>query len=154
MPIEIERKFLLASEDWRKEADQGTIFKQGYLNSQKERTVRIRVAGAKGLITVKGVTVKNSRAEFEYEIPLVDAEELLLLCEKPLIEKRRYIVMSNGMAWEIDVFEGENQGLILAEVELESEEQEIVLPAWIGEEVSGDARYYNANLVGMPFRTW
>ncbi|MFT4663155.1 MAG: adenylate cyclase [Gammaproteobacteria bacterium] len=154
MPIEIERKFLLASEDWRKKADKGTIFKQGYLNSQKERTVRIRIAGTKGLITVKGVTVKNSRAEFEYEIPLADAGELLLLCEKPLIEKRRYIVMENGMTWEVDVFEGENEGLILAEVELESEQQEVVLPDWVGEEVSGDVRYYNANLVGEPFGSW
>ncbi len=154
MPIEIERKFLLASEGWRKKADQGTVFRQGYLNAQKERTVRVRVAGTKGLITIKGVTVRNSRAEFEYEIPLNDAKELLLLCEKPLIEKRRYLVIENGMTWEVDVFEGENEGLVLAEVELEFEEQEVVLPSWVGEEVSGDARYYNANLVGMPFNRW
>jgi len=154
MPLEIERKFLLASEKWRQTADKGTVFKQGYLCTEKERTVRIRIAGKKGLMTVKGVTVKNSRAEYEYEIPVEEAAEMLLLCHQPLIEKRRYVVIENELTWEIDVFEGENKGLILAEVELESEDQKVELPKWVGEEVSGDPRYYNASLVKMPFQKW
>ncbi|MFK7810167.1 MAG: CYTH domain-containing protein [Saprospiraceae bacterium] len=154
MPQEIERKFLTTSTAWQSKTNQGTIFKQGYLSTTPERTVRVRIAGDKAWMTIKGKTIGNSRLEFEYEIPVSDAAQLLELCIKPLIEKRRYIVMESGLAWEVDVFHGENEGLIIAEVELESEDQEVVLPDWVGEEVSADARYYNSNLILNPFCTW
>jgi len=128
--------------------------KQGYLNSEKERTVRVRIKGEKGFLTVKGKTVNASRLEFEYEIPKSDALQLLKLCERPIIEKIRYEVPLNGNVWEIDEFEGINKGLIMAEVELESENQAFIRPDWIGEEVTSDIRYYNSNLIAYPFSEW
>jgi adenylate cyclase len=154
MPTEIERKFLLSSDSWRKHCNKGISLKQGYLNSHKDRTIRVRIAGDAAWLTIKGRTTHNSRPEFEYEIPLADAISMLSLCEKPLIEKCRYIVIENNLTWEIDVFEGENEGLVVAEVELDSEKQEIDLPDWVGEEVSFDVRYFNANLVAFPFSKW
>jgi len=128
---------------------------QGYLSTLKERTVRVRTFDKKGFLTVKGVTTGISRAEYEYEIPFKDAGEMLdTLCERPLIEKRRYRVKHEGMIWEVDVFLGDNEGLVLAEVELENETQQLSLPRWIGDEVSQDPRYFNANLVKNPFTKW
>lgn len=154
MGIEIERKFLLENEDWRSEVKSKTIIKQGYLNSQKERTVRVRVRNNKGYLTVKGENINATRQEFEYEIPLVDAESLLLLCEMPIIEKIRNIVIDSGKTWEIDEFEGANKGLVLAEIELEFEEEKFRTPSWLGEEVTHDPRYFNANLINHPYSTF
>ena len=154
MGQEIERKFLLAGDGWR-EGAQGVHYRQGYLSTHPDRNVRVRTKGEKATLTVKGRTQGISRLEYEYTIPLDDARGLLdLLCEKPLIEKVRYKVNYAGLEWVIDEFEGENQGLLLAEVELESEDQAVELPPWIGEEVSDDPRYYNANLVENPFTRW
>ena len=154
MAIEIERKFLLASEDWKAISDGGTTIKQGYLNSNPERTTRVRVKGKQGFLTVKGKSEGTKRLEFEYEIPLEDAVEMLDLCEKPIIEKIRYEVALNGNVWEIDAFDGENKGLVVAEVELEDENQKVILPDWIGEEVSHERKYFNSALIKNPFLTW
>ena len=154
MGIEIERKFLIATEDWRGLAE-GLDYRQGYLSTAKERTVRIRTIGAQGFLTIKGISIGATRTEFEYEIPVDDAHELLdELCLRPLIEKRRHRVPFGGLIWEIDEFFGENHGLIVAEVELTSEDQDVDLPPWIGEEVTGDPRFFNSSLVERPFSTW
>ncbi len=154
MGIEIERKFLVRDSSWRALA-RGVSYRQGYLSHEKERTVRVRAAGGKGVITIKGITTGATRAEFEYEIPLADAEYMLsTLCEKPVIEKTRYKISFGGQIWEVDEFSGDNQGLIFAEVELSSEDQQLELPAWVGDEVTSDPRYYNANLVRNPFKNW
>ena len=152
MAKEIERKFLVKEGSWRH--TQGTQYRQGYLNSVKERIVRVRTIDNKGYLTIKGITVGASRKEFEYEIPLQDAEELLKICEKPLIEKIRYKVEDGGVVWEIDEFTGENQGLIVAEVELQSEDQHFAKPDWVTEEVTGDPRYFNSNLIKNPYTKW
>ena len=154
MPVEIERKFLVANADWELKISKETTIKQGYLSSNPERTVRIRIAGEKGILTIKGKTVNTTRAEYEYEIPLSEALELMDLCEKPLIEKVRYEVLENGNLWEVDVFKGENNGLTVAEIELESETQEFTLPSWIRKEVSQEPKYYNASLIKNPFKNW
>lgn len=152
MAIEIERKFLVVNDAWR--SAPAVYFCQGYLNRSKERTVRIRVAGEQGLLTIKGVSSGASRAEFEYEIPLADAKQMLSLCDGPLIEKYRRKISHEGMLWEVDEFLGENLGLVVAEIELESESQTFAKPSWIGEEVTQDARYYNSNLSINPFSRW
>lgn len=154
MAKEIERKFLVRGNTWRGQ-DGGKRYRQGYLSTVKERTVRVRTTGDKGFITIKGESVGATRSEYEYEIPLADANEMLdRLCERPLIEKTRYRVSHEGLAWEIDEFEGDNRGLIIAEVELKDETQSVTLPGWIGQEVTGDHRYFNANLVANPFSQW
>jgi len=151
---EIEKKFLVTGDSWRRGAH-GSLYRQGYLSTLKERIVRVRTFDKRGFLTVKGVATGISRAEYEYEIPFKDAEEMLdTLCERPLIEKERCRVELEGMVWEIDVFLGENTGLVLAEVELASATQQFPLPDWIGEEVSEDPRYFNANLVKHPFSQW
>ena len=147
MATEIERKFLIQNSDWKKEISNSIGISQGYLSLDKERTVRVRIKGEKGILTIKGTTENISRKEFEYEIPKEEAEELLELCHQPLIEKIRNEVIHEGMTWEIDEFTGENEGLIVAEIELESESQIFEIPDWIGKEVSNDIRYYNSNLV-------
>jgi adenylate cyclase len=153
MGKEIERKFLVDGTGWR--TGPGVEYRQGYLSSVKERTVRVRRAGEKAYLTVKGVNVGSSRSEYEYEIPVLDAKEMLeQLCPRPLVEKRRYRVEHAGLTWEIDEFSGENAGLVLAEVELTSEELEIQRPPWVGKEVTGDRRYFNAHLVEHPYQTW
>ena len=154
MGIEIERKFLLKSDKWKAQADGGTAVRQGYLNPDPNCTVRVRIMGENGFLTIKGKTSGISRPEFEYSIPMADALQLLDLCRKPILEKTRYLLPQEEVTWEIDVFAGENEGLVLAEVELESENQELELPEWLGTEVSGDARYYNANLQRNPFKSW
>ncbi len=154
MGTEIERKFLLTGDAWRKLA-QGVHYRQGYLNSIKERTVRVRTINEKGFLTIKGITVGATRLEFEYEIPKDECNIMLDdLAEKPIIEKSRYKVDFEGFIWEIDEFFGENQGLIVAEVELESEDQKFEKPEWIGEEVTGDPRYFNSNLINHPYTKW
>lgn len=154
MGIEIERKFLLSSDAWRTGAH-GTLYRQGYLAVEKNRTVRVRRVGTKGFITVKGISTGASRAEYEYEIPATDADAMLdSLCLRPLIEKTRYCVTHRGFTWEIDEFHGENEGLVLAEIELASEDQPFDLPSWAGKEVTEDARYYNSRLVNRPFSQW
>jgi adenylate cyclase len=154
MAKEIERKFLVRGDTWRSSA-KGTTYRQGYLNSAKERTVRVRIADAKAFLTVKGVTVGATRSEYEYEIPFDEGKAMLdTLAEKPLIEKKRYKIPVGDLTWEIDEFLGDNAGLIVAEIELTSEDQAFDMPAWIGEEVTGDPRYYNANLIKNPFTRW
>lgn len=154
MGVEIERKFLVKGDGWRELAT-GTLYRQGYIPTAPSRTVRIRIAGDRGFITIKGDTQGISRSEFEYEIPLDDAMQLLdTLCEPPLIEKYRHKIHLNGLVWEVDEFLGINQGLIVAEVELHDSNQAIDLPQWIGEDVSHDLRYYNANLAKHPFTQW
>lgn len=154
MGTEIERKFLVRSDAWREEAE-GETYRQGYLSVDPERTVRVRVAGKRGYLTVKGRSEGLARAEFEYPIPVADAHALLDgLCLRPLIDKVRYRVEHGGREWTVDDFGGENRGLVLAEVELAAPDEAVELPPWVGEEVSDDPRYYNANLIQRPFRTW
>ena len=154
MGIEIERKFLLTGTQW-KELATGTPYRQGYLNSTKERTVRVRTISDKGFLTIKGISVGATRVEYEYEIPHKDADALLNeLCEKPLIEKNRYKIAHHGFTWEVDEFFGENDGLVVAEIELESEDQSFDKPEWVGEEVTGDPRYYNSSLIKEPYTQW
>jgi len=154
MGKEIERKYLIKDDTWRKQAS-GTTYRQGYLSTVKERTVRVRTIDDKGFLTIKGITIGATRREYEYEIPMADANEMLdELCEKPIIEKTRFKISHAGLTWEIDEFSGVNQGLIVAEVELESEDQNIDFPPWVGEEVSGDPRYFNSNLIANPFANW
>ena len=149
--VEIERKYLPKGDGWRNAAGPGVVVRQGYLASGA-CTVRVRVKGDNGYITVKGPTTGASRAEYEYPIPIEDARAMLdSLCATPLIEKTRYVVRHAGLSFEIDEFHGENAGLVLVEVELESEDQKIELPEWVGEEVTSDSRYYNSNLARNPF---
>ena len=156
MSVEIERKFLVADTSaqalWR--GAPGVAYRQGYLNRDKIRTVRVRIAGDAGFLTVKGVSVGATRAEFEYAIPLADAQALLALCDGPLIEKTRHVLVHQGTRWEVDEFAGDNAGLVVAEVELQSEAQAFDLPGWLGEEVTQDARYFNSNLASRPFSIW
>ncbi len=154
MGKEIEKKFLIAGDEWRKLAE-GVPYRQGYLSTVKERTVRVRTIGKTGYLTIKGLTVGATRLEYEYEISVSDSNEMLDdLCEKPIIEKNRYKVEFAGLIWEIDEFFGENEGLVYAEVELTSEDQEINKPAWIGDEVTGDPRFFNSNLIAHPYSKW
>ena len=153
MGTEIERKFLVTEGPWRDAAVE--TYRQGYLSTVKERTVRVRTINDKAYLTVKGISVGASRLEFEYEIPAEEAREMLdNLCEKPLIEKSRYKFDHCGLTWEVDVFFGDNEGLIVAEVELQSENQVFEKPQWVTEEVTSDPRYYNANLIKNPYSSW
>lgn len=154
MGLEIERKFLVTGDAWKTLAT-GVLCRQGYLSSAPERSVRVRIEGDKGTLTVKGASDGVVRAEFEYAIPVEDAAAILDgLCEKPVIEKTRYRIPFGAHTWEVDEFHGENAGLVVAEVELGSAGETPALPAWVGREVSSDARYYNSNLVRRPFTTW
>lgn len=154
MGKEIERKFLVVSDAYRK-CGERFYFKQGYLCTDPQRVVRVRVIGEKGYITVKGANAGIVRSEYEYEIPATDAQEMLdQLCQRPLIEKYRYKISFEGNTWEVDEFMGENSGLILAEIELPSADSGVIFPTWIGREVSDDPRYYNSNLVKCPYSTW
>lgn len=153
MSREIERKFLLKSDAWRGRAV-GVAYRQGYLSTVPERTVRVRIAGDHAFLTVKGRTTHHSRSEFEYPVPVADAEQMLSLCEGPLVEKTRYEIPHAGKTWQVDEYHGDNRGLIFAEVELTAEDERVEIPEWIGEEVSGDPRYYNSNLAKHPFTSW
>ena len=152
MAKEIERKFLV-KDSWQPQSA-GIKIAQGYLSTVPERTVRVRIKGEKGYLTIKGKNVGVSRAEYEYEIPRQDAEEMLQLAEQPILVKTRYLEQQGEFTWEVDVFSGENQGLVVAEIELPAEDAEFSRPAWLGQEVSGDVRYYNANLIKRPFSLW
>lgn len=154
MGEEIERKFLVRSETWR-EAAEGVPFRQGFLSTDHERTVRVRMAGPRGSITVKGKTTGARREEFEYEIPAADAQGMLdSLCKRPLVEKVRYTLPLGRHVWEIDVFEGVNAGLVVAEIELSTENEVFERPEWLGDEVTDDPRYFNSNLVAHPYKDW
>ena len=154
--IEIERKFLVVGDDWRAVVDAGEPCEQGYISSDLEAaTVRVRVMGAQGFLTLKGPTRGISRTEMEYEIPVEEAQTMLQdFCGDRVVSKRRYLYKTNGIVWEIDEFFGANNGLILAEIELQSEDQHVDKPRWVGEEVSHDPRYFNAALSLNPFATW
>jgi adenylate cyclase len=154
MGTEIERKFLVTGDAWRGQGT-ATDFRQGYLSTVKERTVRVRAAGVDAWLTIKGITTGASRTEFEYPIPVADAHTMLdELCEQPIIEKTRHVVDVGGLAWEIDEFDGVNEGLVIAEVELTDAAQDVALPDWVGEEVTDDPRYFNANLIDHPYSQW
>jgi adenylate cyclase len=152
--VEIERKFLLAGDGWRA-LGQPVLLRQGYLSSDPERVVRVRVEGDHACITIKGRSSGATRGEWEYPIPLTDANELLeRLCQQPIVEKYRSKVEFAGNVWEVDEFIGVNQGLVLAEIELQAEDQAFDKPEWIGAEVTDDKRYYNSNLVRHPYSSW
>jgi adenylate cyclase len=153
MATEIERKFLVTSEAWRLGAV-GRRLVQGYLGRDPERSVRVRIDGAGGFVTIKGKTLGASRAEFEYPIPLADAEAMLQLCLTPLIDKTRYRVVVDGKHWEIDEFGGDNAPLVIAELELSSEDEAFARPPWLGEEVTHDPRYFNSQLTISPYSRW
>ena len=151
--FEIERKFLVNTELWQPQSE-GLEIKQGYLSTDKERVVRVSTKGNKAFLTIKGKSQGISRVELEYEIPVKEARVLLQLSKNHPIEKTRFVEQHNGKTWEIDIFENENEGLVLAEVELESENEAINLPAWVTKEVSEDHRYFNAWLSENPFSQW
>jgi len=154
MGIEIERKFLVRKDLWVP-PDDGIQVRQGFLSLDPERTVRVRLAGNEGYLTIKGASTGAARAEYEYPLPAGDANEMLgRLCHKPLIEKTRYRVQAGRHLWEVDEFFGDNLGLLVAEVELADPDEEVELPAWVGKEVTEDPRYYNAALIRHPFRAW
>ncbi len=154
MGVEIERKFLVEGDAWRA-LGEATLLRQGYLNADPVRTVRVRIEGDAGVLTIKSKSVGASRGEWEYAIPLPDAEELLdTLCERPLVEKYRRRIVHAGFTWEVDEFLGENAGLIVAEIELPSEDTVFDKPDWIGPEVTGDKRYYNSSLIRSPYSRW
>ena len=155
MGVEIERKFLVIDDAWRTAALPGRRYRQGYLSTGPGNSVRVRVCGDDAWLNVKSAVAGIARHEYEYRIPPADAHAMLEeLCVKPLIEKTRFIVEHDGLAWEIDVFEGDNSGLVVAEIELDSAGDAFTLPAWAGEEVSGDVRYYNHRLVEHPYSRW
>lgn len=154
MAEEIERKFLIKRELWQPQS-QGVEIRQGYLSLDPERTVRVRTKGAKGYLTIKGKNQGISRTELEYEIPYEEACQMLEeLCLRPLVEKTRYLEQYGQQLWEIDIFAGDNEGLAVAEAELPSEDTALALPIWIDREVSGEARYYNSNLIKLPYKNW
>jgi adenylate cyclase len=153
MGVEIERKFLLAGEDWRA-LGEPLLLRQGYLSSDPARVVRVRVEGDQAYLTIKGKSVGATRGEWEYPIPLLDANELLALCEQPIVEKYRRKIEFAGNVWEVDEFLGANAGLVVAEIELGSEDQAFERPDWIGFEVTHDARYFNSALARHPYSAW
>ena len=155
MATEIERKFLVTGDGWKESADSGTKMRQGYLCVEGDRTVRVRLANNTARLTIKGAAAGIARAEYEYAIPERDAREMLdSLCVDTSIVKTRYRVEHAGKVWEVDVFEGANSGLVLAEIELDGEDDSVELPDWAGREVSDDERYYNAYLTSHPFDSW
>jgi adenylate cyclase len=152
--VEIERKFLVRGDGWRA-LGQPVLLRQGYLNSDPARTVRVRIEGAQAMLTIKGKNVGATRGEWEYPIPLAEAAELLDgLCETPLIEKYRRRIVVGAHTWEVDEFLGANLGLVVAEIELAAETESFALPEWVGQEVTGDIRYYNSRLIRQPFSQW
>lgn len=152
MATEIERKFHVTGNGWRQANP--VRFSQGYLNRDPERTVRVRLAGEQASITIKGITKGISRVEFEYAIPVADAEQLLKLCQGPIIQKARHVVVHQGTTWEVDEFFGDNTGLVVAEFELDNEHQSFERPDWLGVEVTDDPRYFNSNLAAHPYSSW
>ena len=154
MGVEIERKFLVSGDDWR-QLGAPVLLRQGYLSTDPARTVRVRIEGAQGVLTIKGKNTGATRAEWEYPIPLTEAAELLdTLCSAPLVEKFRTRVTVGKHVWEVDEFLGANKGLLVAEIELAAEDELFLLPDWVGEDVTGQARYYNSSLIKHPYSTW
>jgi adenylate cyclase len=155
MATEIERKFRIANDAWRQQIRSSTLLRQGYLANTARASVRVRLAGDEGWLSVKAMTPGRARAEYEAAIPADDANDMLQrLCEGPLIEKWRHIVIHDGNEWEIDEFLGENAGLVIAELELDSEHEQFTSPSWLGDEVTHDERYYNFKLSSHPWRRW
>ena len=155
MAIEIEHKFLLANNDWRQHITRSVKYRQGYLSSQASSSIRIRISDEHAWLNIKSATIGTHRHEYEYEIPLPDANEIINnLCKKPLIEKTRNFVIDNDNIWEIDEFGGANQGLCVAEIELSETGQSFSKPHWLGKEVTHDLRYYNNNLASHPYLEW
>lgn len=154
--IEIERKFIVKNQSFKEEIHTKSIVSQGYLNSNPERTVRVRIKNDKGYLTIKGISNESgtSRYEWEKEIPLNEAVELFKLCEKGAIEKTRHEIKYGNHTYEVDEFHGDNEGLIIAEIELSSEDEKFDKPNWLGDEVTGEQRYYNSNLSILPFKEW
>lgn len=153
MGLEIERKFLVNNDAYK--SSSGVHIQQGYLLGSEEMSIRIRIMEDAACLAIKGSTISATRQEFEYPIPITDAREMINdLCEEPLIDKHRYVVDYKGNTWDVDEFHGPNEGLVIAEIELESEDQSFEKPEWIGEEVTGDERYYNMNLVRNPYKDW
>jgi len=156
MAIEIERKFLTTSSDFKKNFYQKTYIKQGFLNSEPERTVRVRITDDSAFMTVKGISNASGTTRFEWEKEILkkEAEELLILCEQPIIEKNRFIIKVENHLFEVDEFLGVNEGLIIAEIELDEEHEKFTKPDWLGKEVTGDVKYYNSSLIKKPFKSW
>jgi adenylate cyclase len=155
MGTEIERKFLIINDHWKILASEQTEYTQGYFTTNKECSIRVRIAGDVANINIKSATLGIYRSEYDYPIPVIEAKEMLdTLCVRPLIEKTRYKIQYDKHTWEVDVFSGENEGLIVAEIELKSIDEEFTKPDWIGEEVSDDPRYYNVCLVDKPYKSW
>ncbi len=155
MAKEIERKYLVINNNWQNNIIRKSVYRQGYMSSNKNCSVRIRISENRATINIKSATLGITRDEYEYEIPLDDANEMLdKLCTKPLIEKTRHYVKENDSTWELDVFSGDNEGLIVAEIELDDADQLIKLPDWAGKEVSDDPKYYNVCLVNNPYKDW
>ena len=155
MAVEIERKYLVKSMDWQGMADAGTRFMQGYMANTEKVAIRVRVAGEQAWLALKSASAGIRRLEFEYSLPVADAIQMLNeFCLGQVIQKTRYRLPLDGHVWEIDVFHGANEGLVLAEIELENEQESFTLPDWIGTEVSGDKRYYNSYLSQNPYRNW
>jgi adenylate cyclase len=155
MATEIEHKFLLRDDRWRSQVERSARMRQGYLTSDARCSVRVRIADGQGFLNLKSGTLGIQRSEYEYPIPLAEAEEILdMLCEKPLLEKTRHFLWFGEHLWEIDEFEGDNAGLIVAEVELSRSDEPFARPDWLGEEVSHDIRYYNSQLARHPYQTW
>lgn len=155
MAIEIEHKFLLANDLWRNCVSRSANYRQGYLSSQANTSIRVRISDLHAWLNIKSATIGNHRHEYEYEIPLADAEEMLAeLCLKPLIEKTRHFIVDDGNLWEVDEFYGDNLGLVVAEIELQAIGQAFSKPSWLGREVTDDVRYYNNNLAFYPYAEW
>lgn len=155
MPLEIERKFLVAGDAWRRDAGPGVRIRQGYLTNAQPLSVRVRIKDpGKATLTLKMPRNSLSRLEYEYEIPRDEAEELLELCQDSMVTKRRYDIRQDGDLWQVDVFEGDNQGLIVAEIELVREDQDFARPSWLGREVTDEKRFQNSLLAQRPYSTW
>lgn len=155
MGVEIERKFLVNNALWNKlEKPEGDFYRQGYLLTDPKKTIRVRQTSDKGFLTIKGISVGATRAEYEYEIPFAEAKELLDHFAVAELSKIRYKISIDNHIWEIDVFSGKNEGLIVAEIELKSEDEKYGIPNWIAEEVTGEEKYYNSNLVTIPYKHW
>ena len=154
MGLEIEKKFLIKNDNWKETVLEEKEISQGYLSANPNRTVRVRIMGKDGFITIKSKSKSSVRSEFEYEIPIDDAKELMELCEKPILAKTRHFVKHENHNWEIDVFEKENKGLVVAEIELTRENESFLIPDWIGNEVTEETKYYNSQLIQNPYSNW
>ena len=155
MPVEIERKFLIRNDSWKPSVDHSTVIRQGYLAPLSKASIRVRIDGDRANINIKSATLGIHRMEYEYPIPMDEAIEMLdQLCERPQIEKTRHRIKLGKHVWEIDEFAGDNAGLVMAEIELGSEDEDFDRPDWLGEEVTDDKRYYNVNMVRHPYKDW